>query len=1481
MAKKKSNLKKIKKEVYKETPILQYLGDEKDFKIIKAKGKNKQYLEDIEAGLEYYGKGTKSKDVIGAGYVPFKNKYRTLVNTEGKSEDEIKEMVKLDLVSHGLHDMPEYNVFTENLDKRLRDTYGDEMVDANGGVDAYIRGYISSQPEYAPYKEEMKFLDKGYFTPLDNILAGDPFLGDYEKNMNMKKNGGPKDIVNPYYIIPLIDGKYANGGLLSKLFKDDKGKVNMNAVGSAVNVGSTALSSILSNQMGGEDNRYHQVAEGALTGGLEMGAQGFQLGNLILPGIGGAIGAGVGALAGGITGGVGAQKAKEQYYKDMMAKHYGANGGPLKYDNGGPLGGDPVDINTQVRDYIKNNLMRDDYSADFKNTQYFPGSSEYDAHIAARIDAEPAGSLERLAYKYSPPSSVYLSEGSFDDAGELITTAGGRNFVDVWDEPAENLGIPTYTPSPSKAATTTGDPLTPTSFDPNLFGGTRHHQIMGAEGEMLGDVWLPEAAHKKELRFPSIIKQGTPEFEHAKEIYGDYNPWLMQSMEAAPADPALRQFYQQNKAVADVFGGTVKANGGPTDPPNYPIDNPDYYGEREGDFAQTPWDREMKLRSRGSYSNKDWTETQYEELPGGMTYHSARVPVGDKRVGIHTDLPNQFDEGYPSPYLGVSMDTFNSREEYEKAYEDQRNQEINRTATTLPHGEYANEIKYHAGNYGAKITQEPLPSSGKTSFDYVIPQLSYAEQYPNAYAEWKAENDKKANGGYLDTVEGPRHEGGGVNVGKNEVEGGEVIYNDDYVFSDRLINPNTRNLFSKDAEKIKERQEESADPITQRTVKKQLQELMQANESERLKAEAREDAIKADFQALGGYLNLDSKGKLQIDPEMRKTFTEAAKSHGLPTMEYASKLFMCGGHMKGGKDKYANGGPTDPPRYYPGDKYPEHRDEVSIADGSELIMGELPHLKHVFKDEQNREGFGTMDIEVPKGFSANYPSPYLGVTSRGFESEDAMREAVRKYIVEPRIPWEDQISESVTERGKTWEEVKDNIGYRILREEPLSGLKAAGGPLDGDPPKKPTIEERYAATMDYLNRNPYADMPKWDKLKKVDTDKYPEVTSAGNVFIPKANLTAIPFDEKSKKKHQFKQIEMEDDYIGLDLIEVDGKLMSTDEEFNKLYLSTYEKPSKLGRNEIFHIYGRGLPYDPSMKDVYKERYPDLFYNGGPMDTPGMQAIYDLNQLVGSIPTPQVTPTPEYINPFIDLSQLINPAGTNVENPLTGITDPENPPINTTVTDPENQINLGSEKAALLASSAPAIQNLIRSMDVEETSFSRITPETISLEGARKRISKEADAAKKTHRTNVRGTATSAGEALAALSAGHAGITERELDAIASTYGEEARTNADIKNRVNALNTEIETQETIARQQDRALADSLSSMALENIGTNLQGYMRDVAAAEENESYNKRVMSMLKTGEYEAYEKADGSLGIRYIGNKLPDVNTDKKDKDAN
>jgi hypothetical protein len=175
----RTNLRKLKDEIYNENPVLAQLGDRNDFKILTARGKNKKYLENNNYGLEYFDKGWKKNekakaegwDVDQLGYIPYPNKYRTMLDPKGKTTEKLKDAVRLDFLSHSLHNIPEYNAFAQDLNQKLIAEYGEQTVKGNDGVDGYIRGYLSNAPEYQPYKEELKFLPKDYFQTLDNIIT--------------------------------------------------------------------------------------------------------------------------------------------------------------------------------------------------------------------------------------------------------------------------------------------------------------------------------------------------------------------------------------------------------------------------------------------------------------------------------------------------------------------------------------------------------------------------------------------------------------------------------------------------------------------------------------------------------------------------------------------------------------------------------------------------------------------------------------------------------------------------------------------------------------------------------------------------------------------------------------------------------------------------------------------------------------------------------------------------------------------------------------------------------------------------------------------------------------------------------------------------------------------------------------------------------------------------------------------------------------
>lgn len=162
-------------QVFKEYPALRSVGNPEDYLVQPASGAMLNALKTHNAGLEFQKKGETNYqwgDTKTTLDNPDKN--RIYLNMEKLKPEEIQDAIKLDMVSHGMHGNAQYDAFVSDLDKKLRAKYGDKMVDNNGGADAYIRGHLSSSPEYQPYKDETKFLPQGYFDRLDNILKTPP-----------------------------------------------------------------------------------------------------------------------------------------------------------------------------------------------------------------------------------------------------------------------------------------------------------------------------------------------------------------------------------------------------------------------------------------------------------------------------------------------------------------------------------------------------------------------------------------------------------------------------------------------------------------------------------------------------------------------------------------------------------------------------------------------------------------------------------------------------------------------------------------------------------------------------------------------------------------------------------------------------------------------------------------------------------------------------------------------------------------------------------------------------------------------------------------------------------------------------------------------------------------------------------------------------------------------------------------------------------
>lgn len=159
--------------IFSDYPALNSFAKPQDFLVRDASGKMKDILSKNKFSLEYQGKG-QDKYIVGKDTLNLDNvdKHRIYIDPDQVKPENRYDAIKLDILSHSMHNNPKYGEFTKDLEKQLITKYGKKMVDENGGVNAYVRGHLSTTPDYQPYKDEMKFLPKGYMDKLDLILKG-------------------------------------------------------------------------------------------------------------------------------------------------------------------------------------------------------------------------------------------------------------------------------------------------------------------------------------------------------------------------------------------------------------------------------------------------------------------------------------------------------------------------------------------------------------------------------------------------------------------------------------------------------------------------------------------------------------------------------------------------------------------------------------------------------------------------------------------------------------------------------------------------------------------------------------------------------------------------------------------------------------------------------------------------------------------------------------------------------------------------------------------------------------------------------------------------------------------------------------------------------------------------------------------------------------------------------------------------------------
>jgi len=157
---------KVVKEVMDENKALYNVGAPKKFNIIPADERMAQHLKKTGRGLEYLDAEDtwipfKDRPTAKLG-IPGEGANRVVINTKNISNKDLKEAVALDFISHSMDEDKTYKKYKDKINTELVNKYGQEFIDRNGGIDAYVRGILASRDneEYQPYREETDFLNK-------------------------------------------------------------------------------------------------------------------------------------------------------------------------------------------------------------------------------------------------------------------------------------------------------------------------------------------------------------------------------------------------------------------------------------------------------------------------------------------------------------------------------------------------------------------------------------------------------------------------------------------------------------------------------------------------------------------------------------------------------------------------------------------------------------------------------------------------------------------------------------------------------------------------------------------------------------------------------------------------------------------------------------------------------------------------------------------------------------------------------------------------------------------------------------------------------------------------------------------------------------------------------------------------------------------------------------------------------------------------
>lgn len=338
------------------------------------RGEVYDFGEDVDSAINFADKGSWKKEFKNGG------------NLEGDPPKKLADQVS------DTENKKRFEKVYDPLKERLHGIYGDDYNPKGWfntlpeGVNATTAKFIEDRLAYQtvagtpadgrvmpPFKDELaevhnkisnlsdKQIKNLLSTDFNNIgviegakLASDLGIGmsDISRYMNYYtkkisqgytfKNGGDmtkkqKRTIDPYFILPIHDGAYALGGNPNEDGFNFMQMIENTPTGVGSQVGTT-LSSLSDNLLEAdlEQNRSNYRGKKALSEGLQGAGIGFDIGNKIVPGVGGLVGAGIGAVANPLIN-AGKHRQEISDFSNQLINQYGFNTTEIQRAFGGPL----------------------------------------------------------------------------------------------------------------------------------------------------------------------------------------------------------------------------------------------------------------------------------------------------------------------------------------------------------------------------------------------------------------------------------------------------------------------------------------------------------------------------------------------------------------------------------------------------------------------------------------------------------------------------------------------------------------------------------------------------------------------------------------------------------------------------------------------------------------------------------------------------------------------------------------------------------------------------------------------------------------------------------------------------------------------------------------------------------------------------------------------------------------------------------------